>query len=327
MASTSISNFISFFTPPKPPPPKTPLLLPSLSSSSSENRAGFVPLVASNEGYNPLSSSSSSDVLNVLYPSVAYANTLFFRSAYNVQVIVDDNETEEKLLGRFRREVMRAGVIQECKRRKFFENKQDEKKRKSREAAKRNRRRFQFSLASILLYALFSDAPRLEVHFRTRRKPPRARRKERVMKTIGSFLKETFPIDIVLFYFSLGICSFARERHFSPFGNEFLSRQVLVSYNSYLGMQKHGSHENRYREKDIVTQLKDFSQKFNLSPTEFEVMQIFKWLPSCIVDSVGSEVQAMAMHGPAILKCRAIHGENYQVIQQGFGPQANSEAL
>lgn len=74
-------------------------------------------------------------------PSLLYSNTLFFRSAYNVQVIVDDNEPEEKLLGRFRREVMRAGIIQECKRRKYHENKQDEKKRKTREAAKRNRRR------------------------------------------------------------------------------------------------------------------------------------------------------------------------------------------
>ncbi|MTV29204.1 30S ribosomal protein S21, partial [Nitriliruptoraceae bacterium ZYF776] len=46
-----------------------------------------------------------------------------------------------KLLGRFRREVMKAGVIQECKRRRYFENKQEEKKRKHREAAKRNRRR------------------------------------------------------------------------------------------------------------------------------------------------------------------------------------------
>lgn len=54
---------------------------------------------------------------------------------------MDDNEPEEKLLGRFRREVMRAGVIQECKRRRFFENKQDEKKRRTRDAAKRNRRR------------------------------------------------------------------------------------------------------------------------------------------------------------------------------------------
>lgn len=55
---------------------------------------------------------------------------------------MDDYEPDERLLGRFRREVMRAGVIQECKRRKFFENKQYEKKRKTREAAKRNRRRF-----------------------------------------------------------------------------------------------------------------------------------------------------------------------------------------
>lgn len=54
---------------------------------------------------------------------------------------MEDNEPEEKLLGRFRREVMKAGVIQECKRRRYFENKQEEKKRKTREAAKRNRRR------------------------------------------------------------------------------------------------------------------------------------------------------------------------------------------
>ncbi|KAK6155392.1 hypothetical protein DH2020_009640 [Rehmannia glutinosa] len=82
----------------------------------------------------------------VVCPSLAYANTLFFRTAYNVQVIVDGNEPEEKLLGRFRREVMRAGVIQECKRGRFFENKQDEKKLKSREAAKRNRRRIDLVL-------------------------------------------------------------------------------------------------------------------------------------------------------------------------------------
>ncbi|MQK21533.1 30S ribosomal protein S21 [Escherichia coli] len=73
-------------------------------------------------------------------PSLAYANTLFFKSAYNVQVVVGDDEPEERLLNRFRREVMKAGVIQECKRRRYYENKQDEKKRKSREAAKRNSR-------------------------------------------------------------------------------------------------------------------------------------------------------------------------------------------
>ncbi|KAH0973383.1 hypothetical protein GBA52_025539 [Prunus armeniaca] len=89
--------------------------------------------------YGP-SSSSSSSLESVICPPLAYANTLFFKSAYNVQVIVDDNEPEERLLNRFRREVMRAGVIQETKRRRYFENKQDEKKRRTRDAAKRNKR-------------------------------------------------------------------------------------------------------------------------------------------------------------------------------------------
>nr|XP_016515272.1 PREDICTED: uncharacterized protein LOC107831989 [Nicotiana tabacum] len=106
----------------------------------------LLPLISTNDrnNHNPLplsSSSSNSDITSVVCPSLAYANTLFFRSAYNIQVIVDDNEHEEKLIGRFRREVMRAGVIQECTRRRFFDNTQDKDKRKTREAAKRNRRR------------------------------------------------------------------------------------------------------------------------------------------------------------------------------------------
>lgn len=73
-----------------------------------------------------------------------------------MQVIVDENESEERLLNRFRREVMRAGVIQEVKRRRYFENTQDEKKRRTRDAAKRNKRRslsltlFEFELTFLL---------------------------------------------------------------------------------------------------------------------------------------------------------------------------------
>ncbi|KAK1369768.1 PERQ amino acid-rich with GYF domain-containing protein 2-like [Heracleum sosnowskyi] len=136
MASSSLSNFLSLFMPskPSPSPPKLPppshLSLDS-SSSSKHKEQSFTPLI----------SNSTNELMSVVCPSLLYSNTLFFRSAYNVQVIVDDNEPEEKLLGRFRREVMRAGIIQECKRRKYHENKQDEKKRKTREAAKRNRRR------------------------------------------------------------------------------------------------------------------------------------------------------------------------------------------
>ncbi|KAF8413393.1 hypothetical protein HHK36_001374 [Tetracentron sinense] len=49
---------------------------------------------------------------------------------------------------------MRAGVIQECKRRRFFENKQAEKKRKTREAAKKNRRRWEIDLISLCYIVL-----------------------------------------------------------------------------------------------------------------------------------------------------------------------------
>lgn len=69
-----------------------------------------------------------------------------------------DNEPEDKLLGRFRRAVFKAGVIQECKRRMFFESSQERKKRKVREASKRNRRRFRFpspfSLVSFIPFNL-----------------------------------------------------------------------------------------------------------------------------------------------------------------------------
>lgn len=52
-----------------------------------------------------------------------------------------EHEPEEKLIGRFRREVLRAGIIQECKRRRYFENNQEKRKRKIRDAARRNRKR------------------------------------------------------------------------------------------------------------------------------------------------------------------------------------------
>ncbi|XXG41958.1 hypothetical protein AAC387_Pa01g2319 [Persea americana] len=75
-------------------------------------------------------------------PSLRHAKILFFRSAYNVQIVVNEDEPDEALLRRFRRQVSKAGVIQECKRRRFFENSHEEKKRKAREAGKRNRRRW-----------------------------------------------------------------------------------------------------------------------------------------------------------------------------------------
>ncbi|GLU02252.1 hypothetical protein SLE2022_195080 [Rubroshorea leprosula] len=132
----SLPNFLSFLLPStSSPPPKTP---PShVSLTASKPKTSFSISAQDDDS----SSSLSPELSSVICPSLAYANTLFFKSAYNVQVIVEENEPEERLLIRFRREVMKAGVIQECKRRRFYENKQDKQKRKSREAARRNRRR------------------------------------------------------------------------------------------------------------------------------------------------------------------------------------------
>ncbi|RWW68977.1 hypothetical protein BHE74_00023460 [Ensete ventricosum] len=49
---------------------------------------------------------------------------------YVATVAVGDNEPEEVLLRRFKREVMRARVIQECKRRQWSEKMQEKKKHK-----------------------------------------------------------------------------------------------------------------------------------------------------------------------------------------------------
>lgn len=108
-----------------------PSRVPSLSTTTS---SPITPILELHKD----SSDHSSDYL---FPSLSFPNILFFRSAYNVQVIAAENEPEEKLIGRFRREVLRAGVIQESKRRRFFESTQEKKKRKSRDAARRNRKR------------------------------------------------------------------------------------------------------------------------------------------------------------------------------------------
>lgn len=71
----------------------------------------------------------------------AFDKPILFKRSWNVQILTGVNEPEEKLVGRFRREVLKAGVLQECKRRRFFESTQQKKKRKTREAAKRKMKR------------------------------------------------------------------------------------------------------------------------------------------------------------------------------------------
>ncbi|KAG2710600.1 hypothetical protein I3760_04G034900 [Carya illinoinensis] len=112
-------NFLSFLLPSKPPLPPPPQLA---TFQAQKPKNGLVPLESQDA---PLNSSSS--LAFVICPTLA-------------------------LLNRFWREVMRAGVIHECKRRRFFENKQDEKKRRNREAAKRNKKR-PLPFFSLLIYS------------------------------------------------------------------------------------------------------------------------------------------------------------------------------
>ncbi|KAJ0230126.1 Ribosomal protein S21 family protein [Hirschfeldia incana] len=147
-SSFSLTSFISSISPfksqtkPTPPPPPS-LTLPTPPTVSHNRRKNDL---AIEEPPSNSTASLSSELASVICPSLAYSNTLFFSSSgYNVQVFVEDNESEERLVNRFRREVMRTGIIQECKRRRYFENKQDEKKRRTRDAAKRNKKRRPFA--------------------------------------------------------------------------------------------------------------------------------------------------------------------------------------
>ncbi|WVZ09338.1 hypothetical protein V8G54_013868 [Vigna mungo] len=56
-------------------------------------------------------------------------------------IVVGDDEPEDRIVYRFKKEVLKAGVLQECRRRRFFENKHDMIKRKARQASRRNRKR------------------------------------------------------------------------------------------------------------------------------------------------------------------------------------------
>uniref|UniRef100_A0A0D6R7Z8 30S ribosomal protein S21, chloroplastic n=1 Tax=Araucaria cunninghamii TaxID=56994 RepID=A0A0D6R7Z8_ARACU len=79
-------------------------------------------------------------VKRAMNPSLPYANIMGFKGPYNVQIFVDENESEDSITSRFRREVLKEGILQECKRRRYHENRQDIKKRKVRDAQRRNGR-------------------------------------------------------------------------------------------------------------------------------------------------------------------------------------------
>jgi len=59
-------------------------------------------------------------------PGVAFA----FKGAYQTEINVGEGENGEAALRRFRKQVMNSGHINEVRRRRYFENKQDILKRK-----------------------------------------------------------------------------------------------------------------------------------------------------------------------------------------------------
>lgn len=60
---------------------------------------------------------------------------------FNVEVVIEDDEPMDVYVRHFQREVARAGIVQEWRRRKFFESEKEERKRKARDRT-RNRRRW-----------------------------------------------------------------------------------------------------------------------------------------------------------------------------------------
>lgn len=118
------------------PPEKPLLIVPSPPQTLSLNRDW------SSQPARPLSISvdDRDAAMRTCFPALACANLLHFKSGYyNVEVAVGEDEPEEVLLRRFRRAVMKTGIIREFRRRMFFENAQAKKKRKSREAVLKNR--------------------------------------------------------------------------------------------------------------------------------------------------------------------------------------------
>ncbi len=55
------------------------------------------------------------------------------------QVLLDENEPLESALRRFKRQVSKAGILADAKKRRFFETPHDKRKRKAEEARRKQR--------------------------------------------------------------------------------------------------------------------------------------------------------------------------------------------
>ena len=58
-----------------------------------------------------------------------------------MEVTVQDNESLDRALRRFKRKVQRSGLYSELRKRRFYEKPSERRKRKQREAEKRRRKK------------------------------------------------------------------------------------------------------------------------------------------------------------------------------------------
>uniref|UniRef100_A0A7I4C1X2 Plastid ribosomal protein S21 n=1 Tax=Physcomitrium patens TaxID=3218 RepID=A0A7I4C1X2_PHYPA len=79
-------------------------------------------------------------VMSVLHPGLEHVNVMYFKGTYNTQVFVGEDEPADSVVRRFRKAVMAAGVIPECRRRRYHETPQDIVKRKQKESHRRKAR-------------------------------------------------------------------------------------------------------------------------------------------------------------------------------------------
>ncbi|XP_023732689.1 30S ribosomal protein S21, chloroplastic [Lactuca sativa] len=138
-SSSSLLNSLSSLSLSSSSP--TPTTISITPASSSSNAPSSKTLTIRQTLITPVNREVCPDLQTVMFPALAFSNTLCFKSAYNVQVIAYPDESEDSLIGRFRREVFRANIVQEAKRRRFFETNQEKRKRKIRDAARRRARR------------------------------------------------------------------------------------------------------------------------------------------------------------------------------------------
>ncbi|KAG0553860.1 hypothetical protein KC19_12G044900 [Ceratodon purpureus] len=114
------------------------------ASSSSTNSVRLPQSSVQPLALNNGEASSSASVMSVLHPGMEFVNVMYFKGSYNTQVFVGEDEPADSVVRRFRKAVMQAGVIPECRRRRFHETPQDIVKRKQQNARRKklSNRRF-----------------------------------------------------------------------------------------------------------------------------------------------------------------------------------------